>query len=310
MNDRMKCGISLWGIVAVLTLPASCTNDSKETDMPADGRVALQVTGGIQMNTRAHDKEWDASDAIGIYMLESGSTTVAENMKNRSYITINGGTTGAFTPSEAGQTIYFPTDGTPRDFLAYYPYRSSLTDEVYKVDVTDQQKQGKIDLMASENPVTGSKTSPAVAFRFKHQLVKLWLTIRSDGKALTDEALRGMTVKITNQSTTADFHVLTRQLSGIGTDKAEVPLLITDDGLFCEGIVLPAATTEGMQLVFALTDGGTFSWDIHSAEKSQSFVAGSKYKYDITLTGTGIQVTSTVADWNEGNGDGESGSAE
>lgn len=311
MNERLRQGISLWGMAAVLMLPAGCTNDNGETGTPTDGRVALQVTGGIQVDTRAHDKEWDENDAIGIYMLEKGTTTVAEDTKNRHYTTATAGETGSFAPAGELQTIYFPTSGDERDFLAYYPYRSSLADEVYKVDVSGQQNQKDIDLMAAEESVTGSKASPAVAFRFGHQLVKLRLTIKADGKALTDEALDGMTVQITNQPLTADFNVLTRQLSNIAAEKKELPLLVTNGGTACEGIVLPAVTTEGMEFVFTLTDGGIFRWDIHSAEKSKSFVAGSKYKYDIVLTGTGIEVTSTVADWNEGNGpDGESGSAE
>ena len=54
-----------------------------------------------------------------------------------------------------------------------------------------------------------------------------------------------------------------------------------------------------------------FTWNIHGAEKSKLFQAGSKYVYTITISKTGIVVTSTVKDWTAGNGDGgESGDAE
>ena len=220
------------------------------------------------------------------------------------------GETGTFRPAEAGQTVYFPIDGSEVDFLAYHPYRTPLENDIYKVDVSRQEVQKDIDLMASEAPVTGDKLSPEIAFRFKHRLVNLRLTIKTDGKVLTDEALEGMTVGITSQSTTADFDVLTRTLSNIGADKTELELLVTNQGKVCEGIVLPNTTTEGMQLVFTLTNGATFRWNIHSAGQSQSFVAGSQYKYGITITGTGLEVTSTVADWTPGNGEGENGNAE
>lgn len=310
MNDKMNHGVSLWGIVAALALLTGCSNDNEETGMPANGRVALEVTGGIQVNTRAHDNQWDANDAIGIYMLAPETTEVAEDARNRHYTTKTGGETGTFRPAEAGQTVYFPIDGSEVDFLAYYPYRTPLENDVYKVDVSRQEVQKDIDLMVSEAPVTGDKFSPAVAFRFKHRLVNLRLTIKTDGKVLTDEALEGMTVGITSQSTTADFDVLTRTLSNIGADKTELELLVTNQGKACEGIVLPNTTTEGMQLVFTLTNGATFKWNIHSAGQSQSFVAGSQYKYGITITGTGLEVTSTVADWTPGNGEGENGNAE
>lgn len=310
MNDKMNHGVSLWGIVAVLALLTGCSNDNEETGTSANGRVALEVTGGIQVNTRAHDIQWDANDAIGIYMLTPGTTEVAEDTKNRHYATATGGETGTFRPADDGQTIYFPIDGSKVDFLAYYPYRTPLENNVYKVDVSQQGVQKDIDLMASEAPVTGDKLSPAVAFRFKHRLVNLWLTIKTDSKVLKDEALDGMTVKITNQPTTADFNVLTQTLSNISTDKTELELLVTNQGKTCEGIVLPNTTTEGMYLVFTLTNGATFSWNIHSASQSQFFAAGSQYKYDITITGTGLEVTSTVADWTPGNGAGENGNAE
>lgn len=310
MNDRMNHGVSLWGIVAVLALLTGCSNDNEETGTSANGRVALEVTGGIQVNTRAHDIQWDANDAIGIYMLTPETTEVAEDTKNRHYATAAGGEMGTFRPADDGQTIYFPIDGSRVDFLAYYPYRTPLENNVYKVDVSRQGVQKDIDLMASEAPVTGDKLSPAVAFRFKHRLVNLRLTIKTDGKVLKDEVLDGMTVKITNQPTTADFNVLTRTLSNISTDKTELELLVTNQGKTCEGIVLPNTTTEEMQLVFTLINGATFSWNIHSASQSQSFAAGSQYKYDITITGTGLEVTSTVADWTPGNGAGENGNAE
>ena len=310
MNDKMNHGVSLWGIVAALALLTGCSNDNEETGTPANGRVALEVTGGIQVNTRAHDNQWDANDAIGIYMLAPETTEVSEDARNRHYTTKTGGETGTFRPAEAGQTVYFPIDGSEVDFLAYYPYRTPLENDVYKVDVSRQEVQKDIDLMVSEAPVTGDKFSPAVAFRFKHRLVNLRLTIKTDGKVLTDEALEGMTVGITSQSTTADFDVLTRTLSNIGADKTELELLVTNHGKVCEGIVLPNTTTEGMQLVFTLTNGATFRWNIHSAGQSQSFVAGSQYKYGITITGTGLEVTSTVADRTPGNGEGENGNAE
>lgn len=75
--------------------------------------------------------------------------------------------------------------------------------------------------------------------------------------------------------------------------------------------MLPTETTETMQFVFRLKNATVFTWDIHSAEKSQLFRAGNKYVYTITMGRTGIEVTSSVKDWTPGNGDdGETGSAE
>lgn len=308
MNERLRQGISLWGMAAALILTAGCTNDNEETDTPAGGRVALQVSSGIDVQTRAHDAVWEADDAIGIYMLD-GTTTEAANCK---YTTTSTDTDGSFTAAE-GQTIYFPTDGSQRDFTAYYPYRTPLTGNLYAVDVATQAVQKDIDLMGAAKVTGKTKNDPKVAFEFQHKLVKLCLTIKPDGTSLTAEDMKELTVSITKQKTKATYDVLEGGDVTVDVDNNDpvtVQLLTATDGTSSEGIVLPAATTENMQLTFRLKNGPLFKWDINSAEKSKQFVAGSKYMYTITVGKTGIEVTSSVKDWNKGNGEGETGSAE
>ena len=122
-----------------------------------------------------------------------------------------------------------------------------------------------------------------------------------------------MTVKLTNQHTKATYDVLTNSDVVVNKETAasDITLLTTADGKISEGIVLPNADTEGMVLEFALKAGGTpFRWAVKNAELSQSYAAGSKYKYTITLGKTAVNVTSTVNDWTPGNGGGEAGDAE
>lgn len=309
MNERLRQGISLWGMAAALILTAGCTNDNEGTDTPAGGRVALRVSSGIDVQTRAHDAVWDAGDAIGIYMLD-GTTAEAANCK---YTTTSTGSDSSFTAAD-GQTIYFPTDGSARDFTAYYPYRTPLAGNFYAVDVATQAVQKDINLMGVAKVTGKTKNDPKVAFAFTHKLVKLYLTIKPDGTSLTAGDMEGLTVSITNQKTKATYDVLAGGAVSVDADNnnpVTVQLLTAADGTSSEGIVLPAATTENMQFTFRLKDGTEFTWDIHSAEKSKQFVVGSKYVYTITIGKAGIEVTSSVKDWTPGNGNsGESGTAE
>ena len=270
-----------------------------------DGRVALQVSSGIDVQTRAHDGSWDKGDAIGIYMLDD-DTPESSNCK---YTTTAEGQQGSFTAAE-GQTIYFPTNGDTRDFIAYYPWREYLTESsTYNVDVTDQSTQEAIDLMGADKVTDKSKDDPAVAFTFTHKLVKLYMNIKPDGSSLDLSDLEGLKVTITNQRTKATYDVLagggvTVETSG---DTKEITLKTASDGTSAEGIVLPAEDTNGMLLTFKLKDQTTFTWAVKNAEKSQKFIAGNKYLYTITVGKTALEVTSTVTDWTPGNGaDGES----
>lgn len=304
----MKKQAFICALLATVLLPG-CSEDGENTPQPTDGRVALEATSGIRMNTRAYDKTWEAGDAIGIYMLNGDA---ADGNGNRKYTTARKAENGSFEAAE-GQTLYLPVNGTKRDFVAYYPYRETLADgNVYTVDVSHQTPQKDIDLMGAAKVTGKDKLNPKVAFVFTHKLVKLDITIKADGTSLTDAELAGTTVSISNQQTAATYNVVTGGEATVTAGAAKEIDLHTD-GLKAEGIVLPAASTEDMVLTFTVPklDNQKFSWSVNSATKSKEFEAGSKYLYTITIGKAGVEVSSKVEDWTAGNGEGgETGNAE
>lgn len=294
-------------LLAAVLLPG-CSEDGENTPQPTDGRVALEATSGIRMNTRAYDNTWEAGDAIGIYMLDDDMT---DGDGNHKYTTAETAETGSFTAAE-GQTLYFPVNGNTRDFTAYYPYRETLAEgNVYTVDVKSQTPQKDIDLMGAAKVTGKDKNDPKVAFVFTHKLVKLAITLKADGTSLTDADLAGTTVSLSNQQTAATYNVV-KGGEAVVTTGTPAEIALHTDGLKAEGIVLPAATTKDMVLTFTVPklDNQVFHWNVNSAAQSQAFVAGSKYLYTITISKVGVEVSSTVEDWTPGNGDGETGDAE
>lgn len=301
----MKVKQNLFPALLVALALTACNNE-EETMQGADGRIALQVTSGIQ--TRAYDNQWETGDRIGIYAFGKGTTTVADGYGNIPYTTASGGTTGSFAPD--GTTIYLPTDGTERDFVAYYPYTAGLTDGIYTVDVSNQSSQKVIDLMAAATQ-TADRTNPNVAFNFTHKLCKMELTLKP-GSGMTGTELAGLTVELTGQQTAGTFNV-TQPASAVSVTTGTatpIPLLTNADGTFAEGIVLPSESYQGMSLNITLPDGSSvFSWPLGNATESQKFEAGKKYLYTITVNKTNIDVTATITDWEPGNGGGETGDA-
>lgn len=289
---------------------AGCSKDTENNQM-ADGRVALSVTSGIQ--TRAYDNLWEAGDAIGIYMLNNGTTTVTDGAANCKYTTSTAGENGAFAPAAENQTIYFPVSETATcDLMAYYPHATIGENNLYTVNVTTQTSQRAIDLMAATKVEGKHKNDATVAFVFAHKLVKLDITLRGDGTSITDAQLANTVVTITNQQTAGTYNVVDGgDVTVTQGSAAEITLLTTN--LKAEGIVLPNTDTDGMKLTFTVpTLNQTFEWAIKSgASLSSKFEAGKKYKYTITIGKAGLSVTSTVTPWAAGNGDdGETGNAE
>ena len=160
------------------------------------------------------------------------------------------------------------------------------------------------------NPVSNiSKLSPVAALEFHHKLVKIALTM-TPGEGITAEQLANMTVTISNQQTTGTCDVINNgNVSVTSAAASTITLLTTNNGTSSEAILLPATTTAGMTLTFNIPGAGVYTWAVNSAAKSQTFDAGNKYKYDISINKTSIIVNSTIEDWTQGNGEGENGNA-
>ena len=301
--------------VAIVLLMAGCSKEENQSTPQKDNERALKVTGGIQALARAHDAMWESDDAIGIYMFATGSTTLSEGSENRKYITTTGD--GAFGPATTptDQTIYFPIVGKT-DFVAYYPWQSITKDAedkyLYAIDVSTQTTQKDIDLMAAAKVSEKDKDNTNVAFEFTHKLVKISLTEIKHGDGLTADDLLGLTIKLTGQHTKATYDVVGGGEVSVDTTepKGEIELLVADGSQSAEAIVLPAASTEGMELIFTLTNGEVYRWALSNAAQSLAFAAAHKYSYKITVSKKGLHVSSTITDWVSGNGEGEEGTAE
>lgn len=117
--NKFRLTIASFALLAL----AACS-ESNEDGMEDNGRTALTVSNTTiagRTVTRATDNAWEAGDAIGITMLEAGSTaTVTGNPLAGKYVTADG--TGAFAPADKANTLYYPTQDKPVDVVAFYPY--------------------------------------------------------------------------------------------------------------------------------------------------------------------------------------------
>lgn len=316
MNEMKKQSKSLVSLsVALLCASAIFAGCSKEEGSPArdesnNGRVALRVNSGIL--TRAAGKEWSADDAIGIYMLKTGTEAIAEDATNRRYTATETGASTAFNPAGDNNIIYYPVSGDKVDFLLYYP-QHELENNIYSIDVSNQSDLPSIDLMAAK--VTGKdKTSPAIAPVFSHLLTRLELIIGA-GAGVTAKDLENLEVRITNQRTTGTYHVLTETMTiDAGQEATSIIMNTNAAGTSSEAILLPTTVgginpaLPGRELIFKLhATNEEFKWSMPDDKQLES---GKSNKYTISVDRTALGLTATITGWEQGNGDGESGTAE
>lgn len=319
-----KIFLSAGAAACTLFLAGCSTEEVPSGGNDSNGRVALQVTSGIQ--TRAYDDQWEANDAIGIFALMPNTTeieiatdeTSGTAQGNRQYSTLENAL-GTFNPADENATIYLPVDGSTRNFIAYYPYQPEMAGSTYKIDLTTQNPQKNIDFMVStteqaegSSKAKGiSKTDPTVQFRFEHKLSKVRLNIKTGaGFKGNHSELAGMTVALTGQQTTADFDVLTDDEVAIAKGYEGIDLLTAENGRTSEGIVMPSNDYDGMQFEFRIEGHEPYVWELNRSVNATRFDPGKEYIYNITIHKTAIEVKATIKDWEPGNANGENGNAE
>ena len=284
----------LFAALTALTM-VGCNNEVDE-QLANNGRTPLQVKGGVEIQmTRAINDQWEANDAIGIYMV-NGENAIVEGVKNFKYVTA--GADGNFSAN--GETAYLPDDGSAVTVKAYYPQGTVDVENLYSIDLSNQEKQAGIDLMAAQcDNVT--KDSPAATLSFSHKLAKVILNITAD-KGIETGSLK---VKISNQKPMVKYNVLTGALT-TADDATEITLKC--NGTTAEAILAPndEANVATERTVTFMLDGKVNTTTIPA---STTFAPGKKYSYNVNLKlGSGTEAGISDADihnWEDGTTEGD-----
>jgi len=293
--------MKIYRFLLVMTIFAvtilSCTKD--EQPCIEVGAKFFSTIGPTE--TRASNTSWTANDAIGIYALNTGTTLASANIydgkANIKHTTTLGN--GVFEAAVASDAIIFPLNGDKLDFIAYYPYKTTITNYIYPVDVAVQSNLEDIDLLYSNNATAKDNSAPVVTLNFKHLLSKLVLNIEA-GDGIFD--LTGLAVSVNDLNTKADFSLIdgTIPAASLSTPLPLTPnVTVASDNLTAttEAILIPTQDLNTAEIVFTL-NGETYKW----APSSKVLAATKKYTYNIKLSLTGVvavEPDGTIEDWGE-----------
>lgn len=276
-------------LIVALTVGSCSVNDEIQDNAAVRFTATVNKAAAV---TKAAGVTW-GNDAIGIFMVKSGTTEIAESATNRQYTTPASGTFTAAT----GNEIYYPMNGSTVDFIAYYPYENGavLTTSIDVVITTIQNatNQPLFDLLYSTG-ATGSKaaaTTP-VELKFSHKLSKIVMNCTAD--ASVGASLTGMAVTIKGMNTENTFDLSTGTL-GVPTTVTDIIPCTETNGSVYDAIIMPGNYAAGALTVeFALASTGeVFTWSV----AEENFEGGNEYTYDVTLTRTGIIVTGVISPW-------------
>lgn len=282
------------GALSTLAL-MSCTNNDDNSEWY--GSEGIVFTTAIQ--SRVSGNTWNANDEVGIYMMNAGSGIEAATAQNKKYIAQTNGTLTA----APGNGIYLPESGNV-DFIAYYPYTTSVSGNKLAVNVSDQSNPAAIDLIYSNGTKgVAATTSTTISLGFTHQLTKVTLNVTKDE---TIETLNGLGVNIKGISTEGEFNLADGTLTATaGTNNKDVAMYIDAQGTTATAtaIILPtAASTDqtSLNLTFNL-NGQSFT---HTISDANIFEKGTNVSFKAKLSiNNGKPVVTvgnaTISNWTE-----------
>lgn len=291
--------------LALLTL-AGCSDNETDSNNP-DKRTAVNLTdvsisATISTSistptTRATDNAWQANDAIGLTLLEAGTTTPVDGKTVCKYVTATAN--GKFVPANPENTAYYPAQGEEADVFAFYPYRQIDADLLIPVSTADQTSLSRIDLMVADKSTGHSDTRPDVALNFRHKLVKLLITVDREASAADVDLSSGATLTLRGTATTAQWSLAEEKLIGSGTATdllLPVAWNATQQQLEATAIVLPTAADAGVTLIVS-TGKKTFEATLPA---EAALVEGTVNTLRVHLRQTEAVISATVTDWTTG----------
>lgn len=283
----------------------SCNNDDEVS--VNDGKVRFTASIGKEAvatpQSRAAGTEWASGDEIGIFMVNHGTTDIADGAENRQYTTAKG--TGQFTPVTGNET-YYPMNNSAVDFIAYYPYTdnaqlaTALPVAIPAAQTDESQSSADLMWAKANNSDTGytKDANRKVDFTFGHCLSKLTMNCTVDASVGDPSLLADATVTIKGMYTGSTFDLKTGMLSGTPNTPADIaPRKLTAAPAGFHGtydaIILPGSYADGVLKVEFTLNGEPFIWDVEAVE----FKPGHEYIYKVRITRTGVTATGTIASW-------------
>ena len=283
----------LAGAAAALTL-SSCSNNLDDNSSWGSDSQNVKFSSYIegQKTVKASGTTWTTGDKVGIFMKKAGADLGAATAANKQFIADD---RGNLTAAAADQALAYPEGAV--DFVAYYPYTASVTENKVAVDVKNQSKPADIDLLYSNNATNVTASANAVNLGFKHQLATVRLNISAQGIAST----AGLTATLKGSKTAGSFNLADGSLAVTDASAADIAFTVNAAGTQAEAIVLPQ-NAANVKVKFTL-NGKTVEQALPAA--SATWAAGNRYAIDVTLKGesTGeIYVNfgqATITDWTD-----------
>lgn len=176
----------LFFIIMLSMIFCSCTKNSGVDDIPSNDKILFDGVECVEQ-TRSSNYSWEDGSLVGIFAHYGNGAFSGDFMSN---IIINSTSIGGWEYKNNNERRYWPSTATI-DFVAYYPYNSSVTLKSGIVStsfstVAMDSNGGTPDLMWSvitdasrDNPSGDGSNGSKTKFRFKHALAQIVFKVKN-----------------------------------------------------------------------------------------------------------------------------------
>lgn len=310
--------------IAAVTL-ASCstaddevaTNPSKTTDPVAVNLSNTLSKATTRATTGLQNTQIVSGVQVGVSAFLNGKTASAA-LGSGTYAYINAPYTagGDGTLTVGDNKVYYPTDGSHVDIYAYAPYASdyagpdinsnTLGFSVQADQTTDVTDGGylKSDFIWASLADQASSTT-AKALIFSHELARISVTLsKEEGSPITNAELESAQIDILNTFLGSTVNLKTGVVTLVNTGenvavKTITAKATTTSALSAAAIIIPQTVTKGTQFIKVTIGTTAYVYSIPTGEgvDDMAFAGGKDYQYGITVSPTGIKVSSSINNW-------------
>ncbi|KGN95096.1 DNA/RNA non-specific endonuclease [Porphyromonas crevioricanis] len=158
--------------------------------------------------------QWEGREAIGIYMLSNGTSTVLQ--PNARYNNSVAGNTARFLPMGEEDKLRLP-EGQAVDLYAYYPYSAQTSPNgELDIDLSNQTDHKEYDLLTADN-LKNISVYNHYTLNFFHRLALVEINVKNipaEAQSMTPEVL------LKSLPVEAKYHIPTNSWKEVGQEKS------------------------------------------------------------------------------------------
>ncbi|MDO5321431.1 MAG: fimbrillin family protein [Bacteroidia bacterium] len=286
--------------LSLASLLVGCTKDSAE--LKGSGCAALELAAVNSSQTKAviDGTTFPQEGHIGLFLFKEEAATTPYGESG--YANVDYSYNSEKSKWTSSQSVL--VGNVPGYLYGYYPYSGTATN--IKAIPVASSLNGDDVMYASKqaNPIT-DENAASTAITMNHALARVSITVKNNG--YTGEA-KLTSIKFAGAETSINGTLDATSGAISGTTKADVSLTvqeanqqITAEGAVYECLLVPSALTDSKQEVsITFTIDGEEKTAILSGDNGVIIAQNTKSKITITLSNTGISVSTVSIDkWNE-----------